>query len=349
MAMDGSVRLPVSGVNPFVRIIRRLLLAVALLFVAAIAVWVTPGYTDEVDGRVSFGDALYLATVSLSTTGYGDITPVTPTARTVHTIVITPLRVMFLLVLIGATIEALASSTREQIRANRWRKTLQDHTVVIGYGVKGRSAVASLIENGVAQESIVVVDPSQLAVSEANQKGLTAIQGDATRSEVLHRAEARRARRIVITTDRDDTSVLATLTARQINPKAEISVAVREADNIPLVRQGGADTVIPSSDAVGRMLGLSSVSPELGHVLEDLITTGQGLEVTERDVAPREEGRAPKQLDDVVLAVLRDGSLLPYHSPAIGHLVRGDRVIVVRPSEQLPWAPRATSSTDEET
>jgi voltage-gated potassium channel len=346
MSMDGSVRLPISDVNPLYRIGRRLLLAVAMLFLAGFVVWVTPGYTDEVDDRVTFLDGLYLATVSLSTTGYGDITPVTPFARGVHTVVITPLRIAFLVILVGTTVETLATHTREQFRINRWRKTLRDHTVVIGYGVKGRSAVATLIDNGIPADSIVVIDPNPVAVTEATDKGITAVVGDATRTEVLNRAEIAHAERIVVTTDRDDTNVLATLTARQLNTRAEISVAVRESENAELVRASGANTVVPSSDAVGRILGLATISPPLGHVLEDLLATGVGMEVTERPVTPREEGRTTKQIDDVVLAVLRDENLLPFHSPAIGHLVRGDRIIVVRPSEVLPWAARAVAETE---
>ena len=340
MAMEGTVRLPVGEIHPLKRIGRRLLIALGSLVLAALIVWLTPGYVDETDDDVSFWDALYLATVSLSTTGYGDITPVTPFARTTHTLLITPLRVLFLIVLIGTTVETLATTTREQFRINRWRKTLRDHTVVVGYGVKGRSAIATLLDNGVPLDKIVVVDPNQFAVAEATDKGLSAIVGDATRAEILNRAEVAAAKRVVVTTDRDDTNVLVTLTARQLNADAEVSVAVREAENVELVRHSGANTVVPSSDAVGRILGLSAISPPLGHVLEDLLATGVGMEVAERDVTPREEGRTTKQIDDVVLAVLRDGNVLPFHSPAIGHLVRGDRIIVVRPSEMLPWATR---------
>jgi voltage-gated potassium channel len=345
MATDGSIRLPVSDVNPIRRIGRRLLIAIGVLLLAAVVVWLTPGYGDDVDQQVTFLDALYFATVSLSTTGYGDITPITPSARLMHTIVITPLRLLFLIVLIGTTVETLATTTREQFRVNRWRKRLRDHTVVIGYGVKGRSAVTTLTENDVLMQNIVVIDPNQMAVNEATEKGLTAVLGDGTRTEVLMRAEASRARRFVVTTDRDDTNVLATLTARQLNKQAKISVAVREAENVELVRASGANTVVPSSESVGRILGLATVSPALGHVLEDLLATGVGLEVAERPVTPREEGRTPKQIEDVVLAVLRDDSLLPFHSPAIGHLVRGDRVIVVRPSEKLPWSSGAVADT----
>lgn len=346
MAMEGAFRLPESEVHPFTRIVRRVLFAVGTLIAAALLVWLVPGYTDEVDGDVTFMDALYFSTVSLSTTGYGDIIPVSDEARAVHTFIVTPLRVLFLLALIGASVEALAAHTRERWRIYRWRRALQDHTVVIGFGVKGRSAVTSLIENGIEPSQIVVVDPNQMAAGEANELGITAIIGNATRSEVLNRAEVAHARRIIVTTDRDDTSILATLTVRKLNPQADVSVAIREADNVDLARQGGASTVVPSSDAVGRILGLAAVSPPLGHVLEDLLATGSGMEVTERAVTPREEGRTPKQVDDVVLAVVRDERLYAYHEPAIGHLVRGDRIVVVRPSEVLPWARRADTDSE---
>jgi voltage-gated potassium channel len=284
--------------------------------------------------------------VSLSTTGYGDITPVSDPARIVNVVLITPMRILFLIVLVGTTLEALTSRGREQLRLNRWRRTLRDHTVVVGYGVKGRSTVATLLSNGVTAEQITVVDPSQLAIDEANAAGLVGVLGDATRAGVLRSAGVPSAQRVIVATGRDDASVLATLTARQLNQRAEIIVAVRESENVELVRQGGADTVVISSDAVGRLLGLATVSPALGNVLEDLISTGEGLEVAERDVLPREEGRTPRQLDDVVIAVIRDESVLPYHSPAIGHLLRGDRVIVVRSAEELPWAPRPGTSRD---
>ena len=117
-------------------------------------------------------------------------------------------------------------------------------------------------------------------------------------------------------------------------------MAIREEENVGLVRQGGANSVIISSDAVGRLLGLATVSPALGNVLEDLISTGEGLEVAERDVTPEEEGQVPRQIDDLVIAVVRDGDALPYYSPAVGHLVRGRSVIVVRPAEELGAASR---------
>ncbi|PSL05210.1 voltage-gated potassium channel [Haloactinopolyspora alba] len=343
METKGSVHLPNvdEEIDPLRQFSKRVLIAVGVLLATGLIVWLDrDGYTDSIDGNVSLLDAFYYTTVTLSTTGYGDIAPITDESRLINIVLITPMRVAFLIILIGTTLETLTARSREQVRLNRWRKKLREHTVVIGYGVKGRSAVATLLANSVPIESVVVVDPDPAAITEANDAGLVAVLGDATRADVLRRAGVPAARSVIITTARDDSSVLATLTCRQLNPEAEIIVSVREADNVNLVRQGGANEVVTSSDAVGRILGLATVSPALGHVLEDLTTSGKGLEVSEREVLPREEGKQPRQLNDLVVAVIRDGAELPFHSPAIGHLVRGDRLIVVRASASFPWARR---------
>ena len=148
------------------------------------------------------------------------------------------------------------------------------------------------------------------------------------------------AQQVIITTARDDTTVLATLTVRQLNPDAYIVAAVREQDNVPLVRQSGADSVITSSDAVGRLLGLASFSPNLGSVMEDLLTYGEGLEVAQRDLLVTEVGKAPQSLPDQVIAVVRDEKVYRYFDPTVTLLARGDELIVVRPARELPWAPR---------
>jgi voltage-gated potassium channel len=308
------------------------------------------GYRDGNDPpyfAVDFIDSIYYTTVTLSTTGYGDIAPVTERARLINAFIITPLRIAFLVLLIGTTLEVLASQGREHFRVARWRKNMGAHVVVVGYGTKGRSAVETLVNNGHDREAIVVVDPSQLALEEAHSDGLAVVTGDASRREVLRRAGVQTATQVIITTDRDDTNVLSTLTVRQLNPDAWIVAAVREAENVPLMRQSGANSVITSSDAVGRLLGLSALSPMLGSVMEDLLTYGEGLEVAERDLLVSEVGKPPQSLPDQVIAVVRDEKVYRYFDPVVTLLARGDRLIVVRPAKELPWAPRPGTHGEE--
>ena len=354
----GLLRLPAIERSPWWELTRRILMATALLVVTVLLVYLDRGgYRDAADPdnhSVDLIDAIYYATVTLSTTGYGDIAPVLPHTRLINAFVVSPLRIAFLVLLISTTLEVLAAHGREMFRVSRWRKRMDQHVVVVGYGTKGRSAVDTLVNNGTSRDSVVVVDPEQVAQEEAHADGLAVVTGDATRREVLRRAGVERARQVIITTARDDTTVLATLTVRQLNPDAYIVAAVREQDNVPLVRQSGADSVITSSDAVGRLLGLASFSPNLGSVMEDLLTYGEGLEVAQRDLLLSEVGKAPQSLPDQVIAVVRDEKVYRYFDPTVSLLARGDELIVVRPARELPWAPRpgthdeATSEEDED-
>jgi voltage-gated potassium channel len=352
----GYVALPDRSRSPWWHLGQRLLAALAILAGTVMLVYFDrEHYNDGNDptGQVDFVDSIYYTTVTLSTTGYGDIAPVSSGARLVNAFVVTPLRIAFLVLLIGTTLEVLATQGREQFRISRWRRTMGNHVVVVGYGTKGRSAVETLVNNGYEREAVVIVDPSPVALQEANDDGLAVINGDATRREVLLRAGVAEADQVIITTDRDDSNVLAILTVRQLNPDAYVVAAAREHENAPLMKQSGANSVITSSDAVGRLLGLSSLSPTLGSVMEDLLTYGEGLEVAERELLVSEVGRAPQQLPDQVIAVVRDEKVHRYFDPTVTQLARGDRLIVVRPAKELPWAPRPGThhealSTDEE-
>jgi voltage-gated potassium channel len=346
----GHVVLPEPTRSPWYTLSRRVALGAAIIALTVLLVWVDRGgYNDANDPHhsISLVDALYYATVTLSTTGYGDIAPVSDTARLVNAFVVTPLRILFLVLLIGTTLEVLANQGRRMFRIARWRRHMSEHVVIVGYGTKGRSAVDTLVNNGIRRESIVVVDKGGAAVSDAHADGLAVVTGDATRSGVLQRAGVDAASQVIITTDRDDSNVLATLTVRQLNPNAYIVASVREHENAPLMRQSGANSVITSSDAVGRLLGLSSLSPTLGTVMEDLLTYGEGLEVAERELQVSEVGQQPQSLPDQVIAVVRDDTVYRYFDPTVTQLARGDRLVVVRPAKELPWAPRPGTHGEE--
>jgi voltage-gated potassium channel len=84
-------------------------MALGILVGTVLLVWLDrEGYRDNADptGEVSLVDAFYYTTVTLSTTGYGDIAPVTTPARLINALVITPARVAFLVLLIGTTIDS---------------------------------------------------------------------------------------------------------------------------------------------------------------------------------------------------------------------------------------------------
>ncbi|MDN5763935.1 MAG: NAD-binding protein [Microlunatus sp.] len=329
------VTLPARSSTPAGELGRRGLFALALLAaVVALVYFDREGYTDGYDGSVDLIDAIYYATITITTTGYGDITPISPQARLITAVLVTPLRILFLVLLVGTTLEVLANQGRRILQDNRWRKHMRNHVVVIGYGTKGRSAVQTLQTSGTNPNQIVIIDPKPGAVADANLRGYAAIQGDATRRDVLRRAEIIKAREVLVTLDRDDSAILVTLTVRQLNPSAHVVVAVREDDNSSLVRQSGANAVVTSSEAVGRLLGLSAVSPNLGTVIEDLLASDEGLEIGERQITADEVGKAPDEVrGEAVIAVVRNKTLRRFFDPTVAKLQTGDQLVVVRHAE----------------
>jgi voltage-gated potassium channel len=330
--LGAHVALPGDEPGPLRKIGRRLAIALVLItLVAAVTYIGRDGYIDPEDDEISLLDAFYYSTVSITTTGYGDIRPVTDSARLATTVLVTPARVLFLILLVGTTLEILAERSRQAFRLRRWRKRLRDHTIVCGYGTKGQSAVHTLLGKGATVEQIVVIDDRPQARERANEQGLTAVAGSATQEHTLREAGCADARSVIVAVDRDDSAVLITLTARELNPTATIVGAVREEENAHLLHQSGADGVITSSGAAGRLLGLSSETPQVVEVLEDLLTVGEGLDVSEREIGADEAGAETSEpLDRVTLAIVRDGELLRFDDARIGVLRTGDRVVELR-------------------
>ena len=306
---------------------------------AAIAYLDRAGYADADGSEVSLLDAFYYATVSVTTTGYGDVRPESDTARLLTTLLVTPARILFLVVLVGTTLEVLADRTRREYLVGRWRKKLRDHVIVCGYGTKGQAAVRTMIARGVKAEQIVVIDENADARDAARAAGLATVAGSAASSAVLREVEVERASSIVVAPNQDAVAVLISLTAREHNETATIVAAVREEENVHLLRQSGANSVIVSSASAGRLLGLATQAPRLVEVLEDLMSVGEGLDIMEREVRVEECGPLPKLNDaNPVVAVIRNGLLLRFDDPRAAVVQPGDRIVYLCNRDSSPDA-----------
>jgi voltage-gated potassium channel len=323
------VELPGGESGPLSKIGFRLAIALALITMVAMVTYLgREGYVDPEDETISLLDAFYYSTVSITTTGYGDVRPASDEARLLTTILVTPARILFLILLVGTTLEILAERTRTAYRIGRWRRHLKNHTIICGYGVKGRTAAQTLMDKGTNPEEIVVIEPKEEARTRATADGLAAVDGSADRQEVLYEAGIREASALIVAPERDDTAVLITLTARELNDRLCIVAAVREEENVHLLHQSGANSVITSSGAAGRLLGLSTKTPQITEVMEDLMTVGEGLDISERTIGPEEAGPAPAGPEQsIMVAIVRDGEVIRFGDPRAGELRAGDRVL----------------------
>ena len=73
------------------------------------------------------------------------------------------------------------------------------------------------------------------------------------------------------------------------------------------------------------------MGPELGAIIQDLLTAGTGLEVSQRQAAPHEVGQAPTSLlHDRVIGIIRGGTLRRFYDSTASRIETGDQLIVVR-------------------
>ncbi len=334
-ALVGIVKIPELERSPARAIGRRVLFALFALFAVSLIVYLDRGgYRDARGEPMTYLDSLYYSAVTLSTTGYGDITPITESARLVNVLLITPVRVLFLIVLIGTTLEVLTERSRQAIKIQNWRNRVRNHTVVIGYGTKGRTATAAVLADGVRPSEVVVVDDDAAALDQAAADGLVTVRGDATKSDVLRLAGVQHAAALVIAANRDDTAVMVTLTARELNPRAKIVASIRESENTHLMRQSGANSVVVSSETAGRLLGIATITPSVVEVVEDLLSPEEGYAIAEREVEPSEAGGSPSHTRDLVLGVVRDGKLYRVGEAEVDEIELGDRLLYVRQGER---------------
>jgi voltage-gated potassium channel len=327
-----SIRFPSGSGSPARALGIRLLIALVLVGLVAVVAYADRGGYEDADGSVSLLDCLYYATVSITTTGYGDIVPVSATARTLTTFVVTPLRVLFLILLVGTTLEFLASATRANLRRRLWRRKLHDHVVICGFGTKGRSALRSLAGTGTSLDQIVVIDERPEAIEAATREGVTGVLGSGARREILLEAAVPEASAVIVATDRDDTSVLITLASRELAPNARITAAAREEDNAQLLKQSGANTVVTSASAAGRLLGLGTVAPEVVETLEDLLSSGSGIDLVAEVIDGDGAGsivEADRHCGGPVLMAYRGGRALRRGDDELEEVRSGDVVVHV--------------------
>ena len=274
-----AVNIPVWG-DLFIR----LGLAVFLIFVVVmIHWWDRDGLVDNLDGHVSFLDVIYFTMISITTTGFGDIAPISDRARLVEALIVTPVRFAVLFIFVGTAYNFLIKRSWEKFRMARIQDQLSDHVVVLGFGVSGAEADPACI---------VVMDMNEERLEQAEALGCNVIEADASRDENLEAVRISEAQTVLVSAGRDDSSILIVLTVRHLAPKVPISVVVRAADNELLARQAGADNVINPVRFTGLLLAGSARGAHIADYLGDLASVTGRVQLVEREVRQDEIGKS---------------------------------------------------------
>ena len=325
-----QVRVPVWGDLGI-----RVGLALGLVFfVVMIHWWDRDGLVDNLDGDVTFLDVVYFTMISITTTGFGDIAPISDRARLVEALIVTPVRVMVLFIFVGTAYNFVIRRSWEKWRMARIQAQLSNHVVVLGFGVSGSEAVSELIERGTDPEAIVVMDTGAERLEQAEALGCNVIQADATRDESLIAVRISEAQAVLVSAGRDDASILIVLTVRHLAPNVPISVVVRADDNEVLARQAGADNVINPVRFTGLLLAGSAQGAHIADYLADLASVSGRVQLVERPVRPDEIGKPLAELTTGQgLRIYRNGGECGFWEQEAKALQAGDIVVEIRATD----------------
>lgn len=307
----------------------RLAIMVALLALIIGFHWIErDSLKDTHDGSISLADIIYFTMISATTTGYGDVVPITESARLFDALVVTPIRIIFILLLAGTAYSFFIKRLWDRYLMRRLQAGLNGHIIVAGFGSSGSEAVAELVARGSDPASLVVIDCNEEALTHAHDYGCMVLQGDATRDATLQAVHVERARALLVTAGRDDTSILVCLTARHLAPDLPITVSVRASDNEVPARAAGASTVINPVSFAGLLMAGSAQGSGVADYLADLASARGRVQLRERTVGAEEVGRPLADIDTGLgLRIIRGGQPISFEDPGACTLQGGDRII----------------------
>lgn len=339
MASDKPVRFRAalrraSKLPVWADVMLRLSLAFFLIFIVILIHWFDrAGLKDNHDNAISFLDVVYFTMISVTTTGFGDIAPISDRSRFIEAVIVTPVRIAVIFIFVGTAYNFVIKRSWEKWRMKKIQERLSGHIVALGFGVSGSQAVHELIKRGNDPKNIVVVDCVQERLAEAEELGCNILCGDATRDETLNAVRIAQASSVIVSAGRDDASILMVLTVRHLSPHVPISVVIRADDNELLARQAGATTVINPVSFTGLLLASSCHGEHISEYLSDLASVSGQVLISERPVRADEVGKRLRDLPDGLgVRVYRDGRHFGFWQAEAQALQPGDLVVQILPT-----------------
>jgi voltage-gated potassium channel len=318
---------------------RRLLFAVAAV-VIAIGIG-TVGF-HLIEGW-SIRDSLYVSAQTVTTVGYGDLTPASRNGRLFSTI--------FMLAGVGVVLYALTSTVQAivqselvatfgQRRQSRKMSKLRNHFIICGSGRVGSHLVRALLNSA---EPFIVIEKDPQKVAELTELGAIVLARDATLEESLVEAGVEHARGLAACLADDADNVYVVLTARDLNRNMHIVARAAEEQAEPKLIRAGANRVVAPTIIGGHRMAMALTKPAVDDFLGSITANKLELAFEQLEVEPSSmlvghklrETNIRSELDIVVVSIRRNDGEILFNPSGDANIESGDLLIAIGHAESL--------------
>ncbi len=312
-----------------------LTLTAFFVFIAGIMLYVFEGDNDNPNIHTLF-DAFYWALITISTVGYGDISPVTPEGRVVSMLII-----MTGIGLISFLTSIIVSSFGERLSELREDRVMQEVgkkseiIVVCGFGIMGRKVAAGLEQE---RSELIVIDADEAAAQRAHAMGYRSICADATRSEVFERIGVQeRIREVLCLTSDDEQNAFIAINVKSLNTAIRVTARVSDREIADKLRYAGVDEVILPEELAAMMGAVYAGEPVAFEAVRSIVLRREDERIDEVAVGMRLVGKELWELRTamhrlVLLGVVRNdeqGSVFHFNPDDDWPLEASDKLIVL--------------------
>ena len=231
----------------------------------------------------TFFDAIYWSVITISTVGFGDISPVTIEGRIATLfLVIGGLAVIaFFTSIVTTALSARLIALKEE-KVIGEANALEEFIIICGYGRMGRVLSEEFIK---IKQKFIVIDLNDDMFSHAKYQNILSIKGDATDSEFLSSIGINKgASSIIALTNNDAVNLSIILTARSQNPNINIIARANTEKVKEKLYLAGADEVIYSNEISALVAAEYIGQPIAFNAIDDILLNNEGAIMDEVEI-----------------------------------------------------------------